>query len=164
MLVKRPACLPRIRIRLISDSLVAQFAIHCKTSNMRKSGYPMNGFKLHWLLVLGLSVALPILGQTPQAIRGADERFKVDILLVVAHPDDEGGATPYLARAIYDLHKRVAVVYATRGGSGGNDYSREHGPAPGEHSRDGSTGSLRETGNHQRMVSGRQRIRHRKMC
>jgi LmbE family N-acetylglucosaminyl deacetylase len=129
MLVKRPACLPRIRIRLISDSLVAQFAIHCKTSNMRKSGYSMNGFKLHWLLVLGLSVALPILGQTPQAIRGADERFKVDILLVVAHPDDEGGATPYLARAIYDLHKRVAVVYATRGGSGGNDYSREHGPA-----------------------------------
>jgi LmbE family N-acetylglucosaminyl deacetylase len=58
-----------------------------------------------------------------------DERFKVDILLVVAHPDDEGAATPYLARAIYDEHKRVAVVFTTRGGSGGNDYSREHGPA-----------------------------------
>ena len=66
---------------------------------------------------------------TAQVVKGPDERFKADILVVVAHPDDEGGATPYLARAIYDEHKRVAVVFATRGGSGGNDYSREHGPA-----------------------------------
>src|SRR6266699_2082572 len=64
-----------------------------------------------------------------QTVKGPDERFKTDILLVVAHPDDEGGVTPYLARAIYDEHKRVAVVYTTRGGSGGNDYAREHGPA-----------------------------------
>ena len=63
------------------------------------------------------------------AVKGADERFKTDLLVVVAHPDDEGGVTPYLARAIYDEHKRVAVVFLTRGGSGGNDYSREHGPA-----------------------------------
>jgi len=55
--------------------------------------------------------------------------MKADILVVVAHPDDEGGVTPYLARAIYYEHKRVAVVFLTRGGSGGNDYSREHGPA-----------------------------------
>jgi len=47
----------------------------------------------------------------------------------VAHPDDEGAVTPYLARAIYDLHKTVGVVFGTRGGSGGNDYRREHGPA-----------------------------------
>src|SRR2546423_14563662 len=65
----------------------------------------------------------------PQTVPFPDGRFKVDILLVVAHPDDEGAVTPYLARAIYDEHKRVAVVLATRGGSGGNDYSREHGPA-----------------------------------
>ena len=65
----------------------------------------------------------------PAVVKGPDERFKTDILVVVAHPDDEGGVTPYLARAIYDEHKRVAVVYGTRGGSGGNDYSREHGPA-----------------------------------
>src|SRR6202171_2113871 len=67
--------------------------------------------------------------QAMHTVRGADDRFKLDILVVVAHPDDEGGATPYLARAIYDLHKRVGVVYTTRGGSGGNDYSREHGAA-----------------------------------
>jgi LmbE family N-acetylglucosaminyl deacetylase len=64
-----------------------------------------------------------------ETVKGPDVRFKTDILVVVAHPDDEGGVTPYLARAIYDQHKRVAVVYATRGGSGGNDYAREHGPA-----------------------------------
>lgn len=81
------------------------------------------------LVSLILWLAASVTGQAPQLVRGADERFKVDILVVVAHPDDEGGATPYLARAIYDLHKRVGVVYATRGGSGGNDYSREHGNA-----------------------------------
>ena len=64
-----------------------------------------------------------------QTVKGPDERMKADILVVVAHPDDEGGVTPYLARAIYDEHKRVAVVFLTRGGSGGNDYTREHGPA-----------------------------------
>src|SRR5215467_4479512 len=64
-----------------------------------------------------------------QSVKGPDGRMKADILVVVAHPDDEGGVTPYLARAIYDLRKRVAVVFLTRGGSGGNDYSREHGLA-----------------------------------
>jgi len=83
------------------------------------------------MAVMGL-VAVPAWAQSAapvQTVKGPDERFKTDILLVVAHPDDEGGVTPYLARAIYDEHKRVAVVYTTRGGSGGNDYSREHGPA-----------------------------------
>jgi LmbE family N-acetylglucosaminyl deacetylase len=79
------------------------------------------------LLVVSLPASL--LAQTPQVVRGPDERVKADILVVVAHPDDEAAVTPYLARAIYDLHKRVAVVFATRGGSGGNDYGREHGPA-----------------------------------
>jgi len=88
-----------------------------------------------WLVVFAAGLAA-LMGSSagaqtpaPQVVKGSDERFKADILLVVAHPDDEGGVTPYLARAIYDEHKRVAVVYTTRGGSGGNDYSREHGPA-----------------------------------
>jgi LmbE family N-acetylglucosaminyl deacetylase len=77
------------------------------------------------LLVLGAQAQEP----KPQTVPFPDERFKTDILVVVAHPDDEGAVTPYLARAIYDEHKRVAVVFGTRGGSGGNDYAREHGPA-----------------------------------
>ena len=90
-----------------------------------------------WLVVFAASLA-GFMGSSTGAqtsalaahvVKGPDERMKADILVVVAHPDDEGGVTPYLARAIYDEHKRVAVVYTTRGGSGGNDYSREHGPA-----------------------------------
>jgi LmbE family N-acetylglucosaminyl deacetylase len=57
-------------------------------------------------------------------LREPDARYKVDILLVVAHPDDEGAATAYLARAI-DEGKRVAVVYGTRGGNGGNEVGTE---------------------------------------
>src|ERR1700751_4953010 len=60
-----------------------------------------------------------------------DERYKADILLVVAHPDDEGAATPYLARAI-DEGKRVAVVYGTRGSSGANEAGAEQATALGE--------------------------------
>jgi len=84
--------------------------------------------KAFFLLFVGF-VASRGAGQEPQKIKEPDERYKVDILVVVAHPDDEAAVTPYLARAIYDLHKNVAVVFGTRGGSGGNDYGREHGPA-----------------------------------
>ena len=86
--------------------------------------------KLRWLLLVGLFLtAGSVFAQTPQIIRGADERYKVDILVVVAHPDDEGFFTPYLAKAINDLHKRVAVIFSTRGGSGANRGARERGPA-----------------------------------
>jgi LmbE family N-acetylglucosaminyl deacetylase len=69
--------------------------------------------------------------QSEQAVRVADERYKADILLIVAHPDDEGAATPYLARAM-DEGKRVAVVYGTRGSSGGNEAGSEQASALGE--------------------------------
>src|SRR5271169_1843569 len=69
--------------------------------------------------------------QAPTRVLQADERYKVDILVVVAHPDDEGAATPYLARAI-DEGKRVAVVYGTRGSSGANEAGAEQAAALGE--------------------------------
>jgi len=37
---------------------------------------------------------LRIAAQEAKALPVADERYKADILLVVAHPDDEGAATP----------------------------------------------------------------------
>jgi len=73
-----------------------------------------------------LLLSMPVVqAQDGKPVHGADDRFKADILLVVAHPDDEGAVTPFLARAIYDLHKRVAVVYGTHGGSGGNSFAKE---------------------------------------
>jgi LmbE family N-acetylglucosaminyl deacetylase len=66
----------------------------------------------------------------PTTLPMPDERYKVDILLVVAHPDDEAAATPYLARAL-DEHRRVGVVIGTRGSSGSNEAGAEHAAALG---------------------------------
>jgi LmbE family N-acetylglucosaminyl deacetylase len=60
-----------------------------------------------------------------------DERYKADLLVVVAHPDDETEIGAYLARAIFDEHKRVAVVFGTRGNSGGNAQGQEQAAALG---------------------------------
>src|SRR5579863_1899181 len=60
-----------------------------------------------------------------------DERFKADILVVVAHPDDETEVTGYLARAIFDEHKRVAVIFGTRGDGGGDATGQEQAAALG---------------------------------
>jgi len=54
-----------------------------------------------------------------------DPRFKVDILVVVAHPDDETMVTSYLAREVHDHAKRVGVVIGTRGNGGNNDVGPE---------------------------------------
>jgi LmbE family N-acetylglucosaminyl deacetylase len=64
--------------------------------------------------------------------RPADPRFKADILVVVAHPDDETMVTAYLAREIYDQHKRVAVVFENRGDGGNNDVGPEQANALGD--------------------------------
>jgi len=64
--------------------------------------------------------------------RTPDLRLKVDILVVVAHPDDEILASAYLARAINDEHKRVAVVYGTHGDGGNNEIGPEQALAMGQ--------------------------------
>ncbi len=64
-----------------------------------------------------------------------DPRMKADVLLVVAHPDDETGVSAYLAKLI-DGGKRVAAVYLTRGDAGHNNMGSE---------RARSLGLVRET-------------------
>src|SRR5216684_1316675 len=84
-------------------------------------------------LLFALFLFFPVIvsaAQEPQALALPDGRYKTDILLVVAHPDDEGAATPYLARALDD-HKRVAVVFGTRGSSGANEAGAEQAGALG---------------------------------
>lgn len=85
----------------------------------------MRLFSAGIVIIAALMLPVSTVAQSTKTISGADERFKADILVVVAHPDDEGAVTPYLARAIYDLHKRVAVVFGTHGGSGANNYGAE---------------------------------------
>lgn len=57
-----------------------------------------------------------------------DARYKTDILLVAAHPDDDLLVEAYLARAI-DEGKKVSVLYMTRGRSGQNWVGNEQGLA-----------------------------------
>lgn len=57
--------------------------------------------------------------QTAPPIPKPDDRYKADILLVVAHPDDDTGILNYITRASLDQHKRVSVIFTTRGNSGG---------------------------------------------
>jgi len=74
-----------------------------------------------------LTVALTVAAQTPTPtppLLKQDDRLKVDVLLVVAHPDDETGVVPYLVQLI-DQHKRVAVIYTTHGEAGHNNMGPE---------------------------------------
>src|SRR6266404_5944005 len=105
---------------LISTSFTGMFGVNGMEKLSRTS---VLGFLL-------LSCAFSSTSQEPQALPSADERYKVDILLIVAHPDDEGAATPYLARAL-DEHKRVGVVFGTRGSSGANEAGAEQAAALG---------------------------------
>ena len=76
-------------------------------------------------LVLWSSVLPTATGQrkAPPSRGSGDGRYKADILLIIAHPDDEtGDVSGYLARAIFDEHRRVAVVCTTRGDRGGNAF------------------------------------------
>jgi LmbE family N-acetylglucosaminyl deacetylase len=63
---------------------------------------------------------------------GPDARFKTDILVIVAHPDDETEVTGYLARAIFDQHQRVAAIFGTPGNSGGDTVSNAQAAALGD--------------------------------
>ena len=86
------------------------------------------------------SIALPVLclsiglaqAQTAPPLLQPDDRYKADLLLVVAHPDDDVVIGGYLARVALDEHKRVAVVYCTRGDGGGNSVGNEAGAALGQ--------------------------------
>src|SRR5438046_8667784 len=84
----------------------------------------MNPLRLLALLLFSVITAA---AQTPPPappLLKPDERLKVDVRLVVAHPDDETGVVPYLVQLI-DQHKRVAVIYTTHGEAGHNNMGPE---------------------------------------
>lgn len=60
--------------------------------------------------------------------RKPDSRLKVDLLVVVAHPDDEVMTTAYVIRAI-EQGKRVALVWTVRGNGGTNEVGPEQSEA-----------------------------------
>jgi LmbE family N-acetylglucosaminyl deacetylase len=77
----------------------------------------------HRLLVVFLFLCIPSLfahAQQADPNPQPDARYKVDILIAVGHPDDDIEVAAYVAKLIEEQHKTVAVVYGTRGNSGGN--------------------------------------------
>jgi len=79
-------------------------------------------------LLIGLLILIvqhPTFGQQAPPNPEPDSRYKVDILEVVGHPDDDIEVAAYAAKIIEQQHKRVAVVYTTRGNSGGNAVGQE---------------------------------------
>jgi len=86
----------------------------------------MNPLRLLGLLLLLIANAVaqnPTPSPTPPLLK-PDERLKVDVLLIVAHPDDETGVVPYLVQLI-DQKKHVAVIYTTHGEAGHNNMGPE---------------------------------------
>jgi len=77
---------------------------------------------------------LPLAAQNLRApeLLQPDSRFKADVLVVVAHEDDEVMIAGYLAKLAQDEHKRIAVVYVTNGDAGGNATGNEAGAALGQ--------------------------------
>jgi LmbE family N-acetylglucosaminyl deacetylase len=90
--------------------------------------------RLTWICVLAsvlMASAISGFAQDVKTLPVPDERYKLDVLLVVAHPDDEAAATAYLARAM-DEGRRAGVAYGTRGSSGANDLGTEQAAALGD--------------------------------
>ena len=80
---------------------------------------------MYRLVVAACALLSLVAAEAPVRLPGGDERFKADLLLVVAHADDDTIASPYLARAVLEEGKRVAVVHVTNTGSGFHAFGAE---------------------------------------
>ncbi len=99
---------------------------------INQSRTPKNLWPLLILLVVLPAIRLSAQQAQAPALLPSDDRYKADLLLIVAHPDDDVVIGGYLARIALDEHKRIAVVYCTNGDGGGNAVGNESGPALGQ--------------------------------
>ncbi|MHB1936094.1 MAG: PIG-L family deacetylase [Acidobacteriaceae bacterium] len=91
----------------------------------------MNMFHSKWLPTVALLFAglVQLPAQVQPSIPAPDSRYKADILVIIAHPDDDTAVSTYLAEAVFDEGKRVAVIFTTRGNSGPNAVGMEQSKA-----------------------------------
>src|SRR5437763_9509939 len=87
--------------------------------------------KLHVCLILAMLIAAGSHSQAQQAppYPAPDDRYKVDILEVNGHPDDDIQFAAYIAKLVEQQHKKVVGMYAPHGSSGGNPAGREQSKA-----------------------------------
>lgn len=88
---------------------------------MKRRLKKLSGNPIKYILIL---TCLTVSAGFSQTI-APDSRFKADILLVLAHPDDETAIGSQLAKWVFDDGKKIAAVYTNRGQGGGNTYGRE---------------------------------------
>ncbi|MGB6134522.1 MAG: PIG-L family deacetylase [Acidobacteriaceae bacterium] len=79
------------------------------------------------LLSIAFASSHPQQAQPP--IPPPDARFKADVLVIVAHPDDDTGVSTFLAKAVLDQGKHAAVIFTNRGSSGPDAVSLARGKA-----------------------------------
>jgi LmbE family N-acetylglucosaminyl deacetylase len=77
-----------------------------------------------------LLISLPCLAADRRPSQ-PDDRYKTDLLLVIGHPDDETFIAGYLARLVFDQHKKVSVIVCNSSQAGGNVYGPESAEALG---------------------------------
>lgn len=89
--------------------------------------------RLEAALLLTLCAFLSLRGvidaQAQPPIPAPDDRYKADILVIVAHPDDDTAISTYTSKAVFDEGKRVAVIFTNRGNSGPNAVGMEQSKA-----------------------------------
>lgn len=98
---------------------------------MKKPSVGSLAFVLVTLVTL-CGTTQPVRSQTvPHAppLPKRDDRYKTDILLIVAHPDDDTTVLNYITRASLDEGKRISVIFTTRGNAGGNAVGMEQSKA-----------------------------------
>lgn len=78
--------------------------------------------RMIYCVVIGVIAGCSILQTQPLT---PDSRYKADILLITAHPDDETAIGAQLAKWVFDDGKKVAAVYTNRGQGGGNSIGKE---------------------------------------
>lgn len=81
--------------------------------------------------LLGLSSPLSVWSQEEALPKQGAELLKTDILVVLAHPDDETGMASTLAYYAHGKGARIAHAYCTRGEGGGNMVGTHWGPSLG---------------------------------
>ena len=90
------------------------------------------GLRLLSALSFSVFIAHSVSQSTAPPLLLPDTRYKADLLLIVAHPDDDVVIGGYLARISLDQRKRIAVIYCTDGDGGGNSVGNEAGAALGQ--------------------------------
>ncbi len=103
--------------------------LFCPQSGDGMKMFPSKALLCAGALLLGLSLHAQATPTLQPPVPPPDPRYKADVLVVVAHPDDDTAVSTFLAKAVLDQGKRAAVVFTNRGNGGPNAVGMEQSKA-----------------------------------